>query len=886
MSYINVPVVTDSDVMIQQALTNISNNIPGWTPHEGNLEVLLLEQFALMASEAATVASNVPDTIFQYFGSLIGITPNNGTRAVIATNWTLVSSQTSYTIPAGTVAGFFYNGASYQFQLIQDLVFTGTNTATTVYMEAVSTGSGYNLGNVSGLNAVGTYMTLTTPNPLVSAIQITVVTPTNSYPTVTLGTDAETSSAFYNRLTQELQLLAPRPITTSDYSIYAQTFTNVYRAMAFDGFNPLTNLFGINDAQNGSSTTGWTAFGNGTTNIPTLAYGSSGITVTTYSTAMVSGAAVNTAAAQGATSITVTSTSFQSTISSSHPSAILITDSGSENEIVFVTGVTTSSPNQTLTLATPLRYAHTISATVTQLQGAASPVVNVTSANSKYIFGASHVKCGTDTTATAGAYIAAIATYSDGTQRAYSSANVYGSQNSYDYTAFVKTLTCVINSGNDQDALNTSIAPASNSQYNNVYAGIAPYVTSIQTYVGFTGAGTTKTHIISYNNVSQTTANVGYQGNADPDGMGSLYNLIPDATLSNFFTSGSTGASWTLPTGISALPGFGLQYFSSSGTAIGGSGLTATSQVFNVSNYYDTSSSTTARPLTLFANIDTTFVPSAQLSAITVSVVNASTGTALTGATITPTIVGNQLWLANFNVSSAQDVYVKITLGSTVTVPANESIVISGIALFPGTYTQSNYPSPSAAANYAWTTGGLYAPGTFNYTRTVTLCPVDANGLPVSFSTAQNIDNYFTSKREANFTVNVIQPSYYPIDVQWSALVQPGYSALAVQTAANNAVYNFLSPANWAGGDFNPPYWDPSFNTVRCFDIAGVIAEVPGIASVTSVFIAPYNATSGGSDTYVSTQIALPGVSMLPIANNVQGSAYTNNTATAYNTFG
>ena len=83
MAYINLPVVTDSNVLIQQALTNISANIPGWVPREGNLEVLLLEQFALMAAEAANVASNVPDTIFTYFGSLVGITPNTGASATI-----------------------------------------------------------------------------------------------------------------------------------------------------------------------------------------------------------------------------------------------------------------------------------------------------------------------------------------------------------------------------------------------------------------------------------------------------------------------------------------------------------------------------------------------------------------------------------------------------------------------------------------------------------------------------------------------------------------------------------------------------------------------------------------------------------------------------------
>ena len=131
MSYINIPIVTDTDVLIQQALFSIAQNVPGWVPREGNLEVLLVEQFAAMAAEAANVASDVPASIFQYFGSLIGITPNAGASAQIQTTWTLVGNAPSggYAIPSGTIAGFFYGGAAYQFQTLQDeTILAGTNS--------------------------------------------------------------------------------------------------------------------------------------------------------------------------------------------------------------------------------------------------------------------------------------------------------------------------------------------------------------------------------------------------------------------------------------------------------------------------------------------------------------------------------------------------------------------------------------------------------------------------------------------------------------------------------------------------------------------------------------------------------------------------------------
>ena len=381
MAYINIPVVTDSDVLVQQALSNIASNLPGWVPREGNLEVLLLEQFAQMIAEANDVASNVPDTIFEYFGSLIGITPNAGAAATITTTWSLVSSASSpgYTIPAGTIAGFFYGGAAYQFQTLNDTTIAAGYSTADITMQAVESGSIYNIQNISGFNPLTTYLELTTPNPTISNIIITGTYATNT--TLTLGVDPETTVDFLNRLTNELQLLAPRPITPSDYALFSQSYNGVYRAFAFDGFNPYTNRLTAADANfttyatSNSAPTGWSIFGNGTATLPSIKTSGTSpnnyLQFTSSSNAPVNAAPVQTAVSAGASSIIVTTTGFSTTISSANPSLIYIEDDINGDEIVVVTAASAASGGkQTLTIDAPgFIYAHPTTATVTQLQG-------------------------------------------------------------------------------------------------------------------------------------------------------------------------------------------------------------------------------------------------------------------------------------------------------------------------------------------------------------------------------------------------------------------------------------------------------------------------------------------------------------------------------------
>ena len=896
MGYINAPIVTEADVIVQQSLASIAANIPGWVPREGNLEVLLLEQFAAMSSEAANVASNVPDSIFQYFGSLIGIVPNGGLQNQLYSTWTLVSNAPTggYQIAAGTIVGVFYGGASYQFQTVNPLtIASGTNSTTGVLLEAVTTGAAYNIQTFATLgtnvNASPTppfFMQLQTQDPNISSVVITGTPANNS--NLVAGTDPETTDAFLSRLTAELQLLAPRPITPSDYSLFAQNVSGIYRAQAFDGFNSLTNLFSAANATftsaatSGSAPTGWGTVGNGTVSagLPTLSTPgtspSNYLQFTSTSTALVSSATVQTASAVNATSLIVTvgtGASFSTTISSIAPSLIMITDATNGNEIAVVTAASATSGSgattqQTLTIASPgLQKAHSTSATVKQLQAASAPVVSSLYANSYWYQAAAIIKAAGSapaTTATEKPYVVAVATYIDGSTLVFSSLPALD-DSLYTYTSNSKVVTCNIASTNASSANVLAFDPSVTTIYTSANPSAPrPYVVSIQMYIAFSTTETSKTHTIPY--ISLNEVQFDLTAAQSPTLTTSNYNFIPDATFLDYEFSNGYGSSWTNPNGTVILPGTGVQY-QGTGSSLG-SALTSSSQVFNLSHLTSNSSST-SRTYTLFATVNSTYATSTY-SNISIQIVNVATSAVL--ATVSPAAAAVVTLPITFTLTAPADVQVNIVFGSGLNVPLGSSVIVSNVAVVSGSYILTTLPNLNQY-NYTWTPGGLYNPNTYNYPRTVSVVPVDANGLPVSPSIAQSLSSYLATRRETNFTVNSINPNYVPIDVQYTIYVSPAYSTTTVQSSVNAAIRLFLSPATWAGGTNSPAYWNGSAVSVNAMDLAAIIGGVSGVENVALVSARTSYPTSGS---YLATTVSLPGIAPLPIANTITGTVYSN----------
>ena len=869
-SYIQLPITVDADALTQQILSNLASYFPGWVPREGNLEVALVEEIALLVAEAATAASDVPALIFESFGTLVNITPIVGNYEQIQVTWTLVSPATGagYQIPAGTIAGFYWQGAAYQFQTIQDYTIPNGSSSLNLIMQSVATGSVYDLDALATNSSFSTseYLVLSTQDPLVSTILI-ISTP-STLPTLVRATDPESSSAYLNRLASELQLLAPRPITPTDYSSFSQNVSGVYRATTYDGINPLTNQVtaaNSNLTDQPSTPSGWTGIGDGTHNdtfalagtAPT-AYGQ----VTRTGTSLVSGALLYAAAAQNATTmqVAITSPTFSTSISSVNPALIKIVDAINGNEVSVVIGATALAGGyQTLTLASPLRLAHPTTATVTIYDGVMLPVVGAAPgsagtlpSNTPNYIASVVTTPGSDSGATI--VTAALVEYIDGSFVTFWSAPTPATP----ATGVPLTKRVYVASQNNYTTTND----LAGSNPSTLYNSIKPTICSITMFVGWAGGTPGDTQRIYGANVAQSSLYV-VNGDDQPNLSTSFFNFVPDPAFNTYWYPNCNELTWTLPgSGVIALPGYGIQ-FSGTGSSLG-SPSTVSSQAFMLDNTAVDLGTATSRTYSLIATVDASYA-GATFGDITVEVYDLTDSSVI--ASVSPTAAGVQNLVASFTLAAPKAVQVRVIFGTGLNVPVNSSVIVSSLGVMNGNQNAAYYVTNNDLG-YSYTPGGYYSTQNFVLARTVGVVPVTVNGLAVSDAESDALFSYLQGRREVNFTTNILDPQYAPIDVEWSGYLASGYQASTVQAAVNAAIYSFLSPANWAGGGSAPPYWDPSQSTVRILDIGSIIAQVPGISSVVSVLTRESWPTSGS---YGTSDITFQGVAVLPIGNHVSG---------------
>lgn len=222
MTYIGVPTVTDPNALSKNAMAYLQTNIPGWTPHDGNLTVWMIMALAQMLAVSRDVASVVPDQIFEYFGSTImNLPPLAAAPATVAATFTARDSA-GYDIPAGSQVGFQATGSQLViFKTAADATIAAGTTTVNLVLTAETAGS-------AGNGFTGAMVIV---DPLAFLTSVTATS------TSTGGVDAETAAAYRNRLVSDLQLMAPRPILPGDFAVMAKSITGVYRALGVDGYN-------------------------------------------------------------------------------------------------------------------------------------------------------------------------------------------------------------------------------------------------------------------------------------------------------------------------------------------------------------------------------------------------------------------------------------------------------------------------------------------------------------------------------------------------------------------------------------------------------------------------------------------------------------------------
>jgi Baseplate J-like protein len=166
-------------------------------------------------------------------------------------------------------------------------------------------------------------------------------------------------------------------------------------------------------------------------------------------------------------------------------------------------------------------------------------------------------------------------------------------------------------------------------------------------------------------------------------------------------------------------------------------------------------------------------------------------------------------------------------------------------------------------------------PPVTNAERAVTVAVTDANGMPVSAAIKTEVDNYLEAAREVNFLVFVVDPTYTTIDVQFTAVAYQGFDPADVETRAEQAVADYLSPANWGFPTALPteihipvsPTW-VNETVIRYLELSQVINSVFGINYIEAL---TFRVAAG---TYASTDITLTGVVPLPQPGTIAGTVH------------
>lgn len=257
--YIIEPLDTDGEIIYQGFVEFVQGTFPDWEPSEGQLDTIIARYFAQQTAFTADMASRVLRAIYRYFGaSLAGIAPLSGSSAQATVHFVIsdpLDPPVERTLAFGTLLGLTDKDGDVQmFETLDDMVVLAGETEGEVLAQALEPGSISN--DISGG---------------VELIELVDwITSANVVGTSSGGSDDEDDDVYIQRLTDNLALMAPRPILAEDFAVFAQNIPGVWRVAVIDNFGP-----GVNEVQRlvKAGTSSWTLNfqGQTTAGISTLA---------------------------------------------------------------------------------------------------------------------------------------------------------------------------------------------------------------------------------------------------------------------------------------------------------------------------------------------------------------------------------------------------------------------------------------------------------------------------------------------------------------------------------------------------------------------------------------------------------------------------------------
>lgn len=156
-------------------------------------------------------------------------------------------------------------------------------------------------------------------------------------------------------------------------------------------------------------------------------------------------------------------------------------------------------------------------------------------------------------------------------------------------------------------------------------------------------------------------------------------------------------------------------------------------------------------------------------------------------------------------------------------------------------------------------------PAETNRPKSVTVAVVDDVGEPVPSIVRTQVADLLAAMRETNFEVWVVDPTYTTVDVTFTATTYPNWEAADVEARAEEAVTDYLSPANWGTPQFSDERAWLLDTKVRLGELFEVLNRVDGLWRVdTLTFAIQGNALA-------AVDITLTGVAPLPRAGVIAG---------------
>lgn len=244
-NFVDLGIISDAASLANDATDALATAIPGYVPSDANLEVIVIEAAAPMAANAANVAAQVPAAIFRQFGTqLLGVQYQGAAYATASTTWT-ITDILGHTIPQGTTVVINGNAYATQADFIIAPGGTAPFNAGPITVVASLAGEAGNLQTGSVLAG-----TLALAEALSYVSNVATLGPSSG------GADAETDSDYQNRLAAALALMAPRPITATDYPVMAANTpgVSVGRATSIDGYSPTVGESFTGTTTNASAT--------------------------------------------------------------------------------------------------------------------------------------------------------------------------------------------------------------------------------------------------------------------------------------------------------------------------------------------------------------------------------------------------------------------------------------------------------------------------------------------------------------------------------------------------------------------------------------------------------------------------------------------------------